>query len=79
MPQSFFFVEVGPPNNSFSAFVGRFNNYVCVFSDFLVPITLPEKDWKIWCPIEFKFVDIVATFLVEKNLRMRTDPLGETI
>jgi len=28
LPQSFFLVEVGPPNNQSAAFAGRFDNYV---------------------------------------------------
>ena len=28
LPQSFFSVEVGPPNNQSATFVGRFDNYV---------------------------------------------------
>ena len=31
LPQSFFLVEVGPPNNNCAAFVGRFNDYVFAF------------------------------------------------
>ena len=31
MPQSFFLVEVSPSNNNCAAFVGRFNDYICVF------------------------------------------------
>ena len=30
LPQRFFLVEVGPPNNQSTAFVGRFDNYVFV-------------------------------------------------
>jgi len=32
LPQSFFLVEVGPPNNLSAAFVGRFDNNVFAFS-----------------------------------------------
>ena len=31
LPQSFFLVEVGPPNNDFTAYVSRFNSCLCVF------------------------------------------------
>ena len=31
LPQGFFLVEVGPPNNNCAAFVGRFNDYVFAF------------------------------------------------
>ena len=33
MPQSFFLVEVSPSNNNCAAFVGRFNDYICVSAD----------------------------------------------
>ena len=35
LPQSFFLVEVGPPNNQSAAFVGRFDNYVFALSKIL--------------------------------------------
>ena len=38
-----------------------------------------RKIGKFVVTIEVKFVDIVATFFVEKNLKMRTGPLGESI
>ena len=59
-------VEVGPPNNNYAAFVGRFNDYIfAFFLDFSVPNALPKKDC-LGVTIEFKFVDIVATFFDEK-------------
>ena len=33
LPQSYFLVEVGPPNDDCSAFVGRSNTCLCVFLD----------------------------------------------
>ena len=43
LPQSFLFLEVGPPHIDCASFVSRFNNYVCVFVDFLVPTILSKK------------------------------------
>ena len=68
LPQSLSLVEVGPPNSDCASLVGRFNNYVCDFFDFLVPTTLPKKSGKFGVTIEFKFVNIVRTFFYEKNL-----------
>ena len=31
LPQSFFLVEVGPPNNDYTAYVSHFNSCLCVF------------------------------------------------
>ena len=64
--ESFFLVEVGPSNNDCAAFVSRFGNCLCVFLDFLVLTTLPKKVGKFGVTIEFKFVDIVATFFDEE-------------
>ena len=66
LPQSFFLVEVGPSNNDCAAFVSRFGNCHCVFLEFLVPTNLPKKVGKFGVTIEFKFVDIVATFFDEE-------------
>ena len=69
LPQSFFLVGVGPSNNDCAAFVSRSNcnsNCLCVFLDFLVLTTLPKKVGKFGVTIEFKFVDIVATFFDEE-------------
>ena len=38
--------------------------------------TLPKKDWKFGVTIEFKFVDIVATFFVEKKSKDENWPSG---
>ena len=43
LSQSFSLVEIGPPNNDCASFVDRFNNYVCVFLDFLGPTILSKK------------------------------------
>ena len=43
LQQSFLFLEVGPPHIDCASLVGRFNNYVCVFVDFLVPTILSKK------------------------------------
>ena len=48
LPQSFFLVEVGPPNNQSAAFVARFDNYVSALTKIiLAPPSLPKKGWKI--------------------------------
>ena len=77
LPQSSLLVEVGPLNNDCAAFVGRFNNYVCVFLDSLVATTLPLKIGKFGVTIKFKFVNI--DIFLRKKLKMLTDPLEESI
>ena len=46
---------------------GRGQPCFCVFSNSLVVTTLPKKDGKFVVTIEFKFVDIVATFFDEES------------
>ena len=60
--------EVGPPNNNCAAFVGRFNDYVLAFSwTFQCRPLFRRKIGKFGVTTEFKFVDIVATFLMKKS------------
>ena len=49
------------------------------FEPNLVPTTFRRKFGKFGVTIEFKFVDIVATFFDEKNIKMRSGPLGKFI
>ena len=82
MPQSFSLVGVVPPNNNCAASVGRFGNYffaVFFFNIFQRRPLFRRKVGKFGVTIEFQFVDIVATFFDEKNPKMRTGPLGESI
>lgn len=81
MPQSFSLVEVVPPNNNCAVSVGHFGNYFFAVFFFIFqrrPL-FRRKVGKFGVKIEFQFVDIEATFFDEKNLKMRTSPLGESI
>ena len=67
LPQSFFLVKVGPPNNYRAAFVGRFDNYVVAFTKiFKRRLLFRGKVGKFSVAIEFKFVNVVAAFFGEK-------------
>ena len=67
MPQSFFLVEVGPPNNNCAAFVGRFNDYVFAFFRIFASAVLvlfksftTEPGYATTC----KFVSISCSFVI---------------
>ena len=63
LPQSFFLVKVGPPNNYRAAFVGRFDNYVVAFTKIFKRRPLFRgKVGKFSVAIEFKFVNVVTAF-----------------
>ena len=80
LPQSFFLVKVGPPNNYRAAFVGRFDNYVVAFTKIFKRRPLFRgKVGKFSVAIEFKFVNVVTAFFVEKTLKRQIVPLGESI
>ena len=67
LPQSFFLVKVGPPQNYRAAFVGRFDNYVIAFTKIFKRRPLfREKVGKFRLMIEFKFVNVGTAFFVEK-------------
>lgn len=67
LPQSFFLVKVGPPNNYRAAFVGRFDNYVIAFTKFFKRRPLFRgKVGKFSVTIEFKFVNVVTALFGEK-------------
>ena len=67
LPQSFFLVKVGPPNNYRAAFVGRFNNYVVAFTKICKRRPLFRgKVGKFSVAIEFKFVNVMTAFFGEK-------------
>ena len=79
MPQSFFLVKVGPPDNYRAAFVGRFDNYVIAFTKiFKRRPLLRGKVGKFSVTIEFKFVNFVTAFFGEK-IKRQIVPLGESI
>ena len=61
LPQSFFLVKVGPPNNYRAAFVGRFDNYVVAFTKIFKRRPLFRgKVGKFSVAIEFNFVNVVT-------------------
>ena len=64
LPQSFFLVKVGPPNNQSAAFVGRFDNYVLVLTK--CPSLFRRKVGKFGVAIEIKFTDVVTAFVNKK-------------
>ena len=67
LPQSFFLVKVGPPNNYRAAFVGRFDNYVIAFTKIFKRRPLFRgKVGKFSVTIEIKFVNVVTAFFGEK-------------
>ena len=67
LPQSFFVVKFGPPNNYRAAFVGRFDNYVIAFTKIFKRRPLFQgKVGEFSVTIEFKFVNVVTAFLGEK-------------
>ena len=67
LPQSFFLVKVGPPNNYRAAFVGRFDNYVVALTKIFKHCPLFRgKVGKFSVAIEFKFVNVVTAFFGEK-------------
>ena len=73
LPQSFFLVKVGLPNNYRAAFVGRFDNYVVAFTKIFKRRPLFRgKVGKFsvarspGVAIEFKFVNVVTAFFGEK-------------
>ena len=67
LPQSFFLVKVGPPNNYRAAFVGRFDNYVIALTKIFKRRPLFRgKVGKFSVTIEFKFVNVVTAFFGEK-------------
>ena len=80
MPQSFFLVKVGPPNNYRAAFVGRFGNYVIAFTkSFKRRPVFRGKVGKFSVTTEYKFVNVVTAFFGEKNVKKQIVPLGESI
>ena len=67
LPQSFFLVEVGPPNNQSAAFVGRFEYYAFVLAKiFQCHVLFRRKVGKFGATIEIKFIDIMTAFINEK-------------
>ena len=68
LPQSFFLVKVGLPNNQSAAFVGRFDNCVFALTKILKCRSLfRRKVGKFGVVIEIKFTDVLTAF-VKKNL-----------
>ena len=60
LPQSFFLVEVGLPNNQSAAFVGRFDNYVPALTKiFKHRLLFRRKVGKFGAAIFFKFLFIL--------------------
>ena len=79
MPQNFFLVKVGPPNDQSAAFVGRFDNYIFALTKILkCRSLLRRKVGKFGVTIENKFIDVMTAFVDKKNLKRRTGPLGES-
>jgi len=69
LPQSFFLVRVGPPNNQSAAFVGRHDNYVFALTKiFKCRPLFRRKVGKFGVTIEIKFIDVVTAFVNEENL-----------
>jgi len=67
LPQSFFLVEVGPPNSQSAAFVGRFEYYVFVLAKiFQCHVLFRRKVGKFGATIEIKFIEIMTAFINEK-------------
>ena len=67
LPQSFFLVKVGPPNNYRVAFVGQFDKDVIAFTKIFKRRPLFQgKVGKFSGTIEFKFVNVVTAFFGEK-------------
>ena len=68
LPQSFFLVEVGPPNNQSAAFVGRLDNYVFALAKiFKCRPLFRRKVRKFGVAIEIKFIDVVTAFVNKKS------------
>jgi len=68
LPQSFFLVEVGPPDNQSTAFVGRLDNYVFALAKiFKCRPRFRRKVRKFGIAIEIKFIDVVTAF-INKNI-----------
>jgi len=67
LPQSFFLVEVGPPNSQSAAFVGRLDSYVFALTKIFKCRTLfRRKVGKFGVAIEIKFIDVVTAFVNKK-------------
>ena len=67
LPQSFFFVKVGPPNDQSAAFVGRFDNYIFALTKILKCRSLfRRKVGKFGVTIEITFIDVMTAFIEEK-------------
>ena len=68
MPQNFFLVEVGLPNNQSDSFVGRIDNYVFALTkDFRCRPLFQTKVGKFGVTIEIKFIDVVTAFMNKKS------------
>ena len=79
LPQSFFLVKVGPPNDQSAAFVGRFDNYIFALTKILKCRSLfRTKVGKFGVTIEIKFIDVMTAFIDKKNLKRRAGHLGES-
>ena len=67
LPQSFFLVKVGPPNDQSAAFVGRFDNYIFALTKILKCRSLfRRKVGKFGVTIEIKFIDVMTAFIDKK-------------
>ena len=68
LPQSFFLVKVGPPNDQSAAFVGRFDNYIFALTKILKCRSLfRRKVGKFGVTIEIKFIEVM-TALIDKKI-----------
>ena len=64
LPQSFFLVKVGPPNDQSAAFVGRFDNYIFALTKILKCRSLLRRNVrKFGVTIEIKFIDVMTAFI----------------
>ena len=82
MPQSFFLVKVGPPNNYRAAFVGRFDNYVVAFTKiFKCRPLFRGKVGKFSVAIEFKFVnaDDTTIYCIGESVDSVTNTLNNAL
>ena len=68
LPQSFFLVEIGPPNNQSAAFVGCFDNYVFALTKIFYRRSLFRRQFgKFGVTIEIKFIDVMTAFIDESK------------
>ena len=76
--QSFFLVEVSPPNDQNAAFVGCLDNYIFALTKILKCRSLfRRKVGKFGVTTEIKYIDVMTAFIDKKKLKRRTGPLGK--